>query len=235
VSNAAPRVLVIDDEIAIQRVLKPSLGAAGFDVSSAETGGEALRAVAQNEPDLIILDLGLPDMDGKDVIASLREWTDAPILVLSARHDETERIAALDTGADDYVPKPFHMGELQARLRAALRHRQRSQTGASTFASGGLAIDFAQRRVTLAGEDIKLTRKEFDLLRTLAQHAGQVVTHKQLLAAGWGGAVSDTQFVRVYVGQLRQKLEKDPSAPRLILSEPGVGYRLVGDDERALS
>jgi two-component system KDP operon response regulator KdpE len=155
--------------------------------------------------------------------------------VLSARHDETERIAALDIGADDYVPKPFHMGELQARLRAALRHRQRSQAGASTFASGGLAIDFAQRRVTLAGEDIKLTRKEFDLLRTLAQHAGQVVTHKQLLAAGWGGAVSDTQFVRVYVGQLRQKLEKDPSAPRLILSEPGVGYRLVGDDERALS
>jgi two-component system KDP operon response regulator KdpE len=224
--------LLIDDEPPILRVLKPSLAAAGYEVASAETGARAISLVAQDAPDVIILDLGLPDMDGKDVIVSLREWTSAPIIVLSARHDETERIAALDSGADDYVTKPFHMGELQARLRAALRHQQRRQAGTSTFSAGGLEIDFVQRRVSVGDVEIKLTRKEFDLLRALAQHAGQVVTHQQLLAAGWGGAVTDTQFVRVYVGQLRQKLEEDPSAPRLILSEPGVGYRLVADDDR---
>jgi two-component system KDP operon response regulator KdpE len=231
-SENGPRVLVIDDEPPILRVLKPSLAAAGFEVSSAVTGAGALASVAQDVPDLIILDLGLPDMDGKELIASLREWTEAPVIVLSARHDETERIAALDIGADDYVTKPFHMGELQARLRAALRHRQRRQADSSTFVSGDLSIDFANRRVTIGGAEVKLTRKEFDLLRALAQHAGQVVTHKQLLAAGWGGTVTDTQFVRVYVGQLRQKIEEDASAPRLIVSEPGVGYRLVADEDR---
>lgn len=227
-SEAPPHVLLIDDEAPIVRVLTSSLTAAGYRVSSAGAGAAALAMIAQRAPDVIVLDLGLPDMDGKEIIAKLREWSDAPILVLSARHDETERIAALDEGADDYVTKPFHMGELQARLRAALRHRARrdQQRG---FSSGGLVVDFERRRVTVEGQEIKLPKKEFDLLRTLAQHAGQVVTHKQLLAAGWGGAVTDTQFVRVYIGTLRQKLEADPSAPRLILTEPGIGYRLVDE------
>lgn len=227
-SEAPPHVLLIDDEAPIVRVLTSSLAAAGYRVSSAGAGAAALAVIAQTAPDVVVLDLGLPDMDGKEIIARLREWCDAPIVVLSARHDETERIAALDEGADDYVTKPFHMGELQARLRAALRHRARrdQQRG---FSSGGLVVDFERRRVTVEGQEIKLPKKEFDLLRTLAQHAGQVVTHKQLLAAGWGGAVTDTQFVRVYIGTLRQKLEADPSAPRLILTEPGIGYRLVDE------
>lgn len=220
-------ILVIDDEPSIQRVLKPSLAAAGYAVAFASTGAEALASVAQTAPDVVILDLGLPDVDGKDVIESLRQWTIAPIIVLSARHDEAERIAALDMGADDYVSKPFHMGELQARIRAALRFRHRRQ--ASALASSDLQIDFENRSVCVSGQAVKLTRKEFDLLQTLARHAGQVVTHKQLLAAGWGGTVTDTQFVRVYVGQLRQKIEADPSAPRLIVTESGIGYRLVVD------
>jgi two-component system KDP operon response regulator KdpE len=228
-NDAAPSILVVDDEPSIQRVLKPSLAAAGYQVSVADTGTEALSQVAHTIPDVILLDLGLPDMDGKDVIVSLRSWTVAPIIVLSARHDESERIAALDVGADDYVIKPFHIGELQARVRAALRYRQRRQAAQTTFSVGGLHIDYVQRSVTVLGQPIKLTRKEYDLLRTLAQHAGQVVTHKQLLAAGWGGAVTDTQFVRVYIGQLRQKIEEDPSTPRLVLTESGVGYRLIGD------
>lgn len=225
-SDAAPQVLLVDDEQAIARVLHKALTAAGYRIAIAETGAQALSVVARNAPELIVLDLGLPDMDGKDVIAALREWTEAPILVLSARHDETERIAALDVGADDFVTKPFHMGELQARLRAALRHQARRRAESTEYSCRDLSIDFIKRRVTVSGEEVKLTRKEYDLLRTLAQHAGQVVTHKQLLAAGWGAAVTDTQFVRVYVGQLRQKIEEDPSAPKLILTEPGIGYRL---------
>jgi two-component system, OmpR family, KDP operon response regulator KdpE len=226
VSEVAPQVLLVDDEQAIARVLHKALTAAGYRIAVAETGAQALSAVARNAPELIVLDLGLPDMDGKDVIAALREWTEAPILVLSARHDEAERIAALDVGADDFVTKPFHMGELQARLRAALRHQARRRAESTEYSCRDLSIDFIKRRVTVYGEEVKLTRKEYDLLRTLAQHAGQVVTHKQLLAAGWGAAVTDTQFVRVYVGQLRQKIEEDPSAPKLILTEPGIGYRL---------
>lgn len=228
-NDGVPSVLVVDDEPSIQRVLKPSLTAAGYQVSVCGTGSDALTQIAHTIPDVILLDLGLPDMDGKDVIVSLRSWTFAPIIVLSARNDENERIAALDVGADDYVIKPFHMGELQARVRAALRYRQRRQAEPTTFSAGGLYINFAQRSVTLLGQPVKLTRKEYDLLRTLAQHAGQVVTHKQLLAAGWGAAVTDTQFVRVYIGQLRQKIEEDPSTPRLVLTESGVGYRLIGD------
>ncbi len=225
-SEVAPRILLVDDEPPIARVLRSALMAAGYRISLAETGAEALSSVAQNAPEAILLDLGLPDMDGKDVIAALREWTEAPIVVLSARHDEAERIAALDIGADDFVTKPFHMGELQARLRAALRHQARRKSDQTEYAAHGLCVDFAKRRVSVDGVEIRLTRKEYDLLQTLAQHAGQVVTHKQLLAAGWGAAVTDTQFVRVYVGQLRQKIEVDSSAPRFILTEPGIGYRL---------
>ncbi|MGE0740379.1 MAG: response regulator transcription factor [Hyphomonadaceae bacterium] len=225
----APSILIIDDEAPILRILRTALKADGYQVAEAATGAEALSLVAQHTPDVIVLDLGLPDMDGKEIIQKLREWCEAPIVVLSARHDETERIAALDEGADDYVTKPFHMGELQARLRAALRGRARRDS-LKHFRSGGLEIDFDARRVSIEGQEIKLARKEFDLLRTLAQHAGQVVTHKQLLAAGWGGTNTDTQFVRVYIGQIRQKIEADPSAPKLILTEPSIGYRLIEVD-----
>jgi two-component system KDP operon response regulator KdpE len=225
-----PRVLIVDDEPPIIRVLKPSLMACGYEVLIADTGAAALIQIAQTQPDVIILDLGLPDMDGKRVIEQMREWSEAPIIVLSARHEADERIASLDIGADDYVTKPFHMGELQARLRTALRRRQRRLSEQSTYAACGLEIDFAKRRVMIEGDEIKLTRKEYDLLRTLAQHAGQVVTHKQLLTAGWGTAVTDTQFVRVFVGQLRQKLEVDSTRPTLILTEPGIGYRLRTDE-----
>jgi two-component system KDP operon response regulator KdpE len=233
-TRSKPRILIIDDELPIVRVLRPTLITSGFDVVSAASASEALQMVGQSPPDVILLDLGLPDLDGKQVIQSLRSWTKTPIVVLSARHDEDERIAALDLGADDYVTKPFHMGELQARLRTALRHAERREHGASIFSGQGLEVDFRNRVVRIMGEEVRLTRKEYDLLSCLARHAGQVVTHKQLLAAGWGGAVSDTQFVRVYVGQIRQKLEADPSAPELILTEPGIGYRLRVDDWSSL-
>ena len=229
-----PRVLVIDDELPILRVLKSTLVTSGLDVMTAPSAAAALQAVAQSVADVIVLDLGLPDMDGKQVIQALREWTKAPIVVLSARHDEEERIAALDLGADDYITKPFHMGELQARLRTALRHAERQSRDASTYSGRGLDIDFERRVVRVLRQEVDLTAKEYDLLSCLARHAGQIVTHKQLLAAGWGGTISDTQFVRVYIGQIRQKLEADPGAPDLILTVPGIGYRLRTDDERSL-
>ncbi|WP_300212588.1 response regulator transcription factor [Bradyrhizobium sp.] len=227
-------MLVIDDELPILRVLKSTLASSGFNVMTVPSGAAALQTVAQSVADVIVLDLGLPDMDGKEVIQALREWTKAPIVVLSARHDEEERIAALDLGADDYITKPFHMGELQARLRTALRHAQRQTRDASTYSGRGLEVDFDRRVVKVLKQEIDLTAKEYDLLTCLARHAGQVVTHKQLLAAGWGGTVTDTQFVRVYIGQIRQKLEADPSAPDLILTEPGIGYRLRTDEEQSL-
>jgi two-component system KDP operon response regulator KdpE len=227
-SATVPRVMIVDDEAPILRVLRPSLAAAGYEVIEAENGRDALARVAQQVPDVVVLDLGLPDMDGKDVILALRKWTQVPIIVLSAREAEAERIAALDTGADDYVVKPFHTGELLARVRAALRHRQ-TRAELATYSGNGLEINFESRRVAIGGIEVHLTRKEYDLLRTLARHAGQVVTHKQLLAAAWGGSVTDTQFVRVYIGQVRQKIERDPSNPRLILTEAGIGYRLAAD------
>ncbi|HST27899.1 MAG TPA: response regulator transcription factor [Rudaea sp.] len=222
------RVMIVDDEAPILRVLRPSLAAAGYEVVEADNGRDALARAAQQIPDVVVLDLGLPDMDGKDVILALRKWTQVPIIVLSAREAEAERIAALDTGADDYVVKPFHTGELLARVRAALRHRQ-SRAELVAYSGNGLDINFESRRVAIGGIEVHLTRKEYDLLRTLARHAGQVVTHKQLLAAAWGGSVTDTQFVRVYIGQVRQKIERDPSNPRLILTEAGIGYRLAAD------
>ncbi len=229
-SDAGARVLIVDDEPAILRILKSTLKAAGHQVETAETGSEAVRLVARQSPDLILLDLGLPDLDGKDVLQSIRAWTLVPIVVLSARHDETERIAALDLGADDYVTKPFHMGELQARIRTALRRAARREDSPVGYAVRDLQIDFERRLVRVRGQDVRLTRKEFDLLACLARQGGQIVTHKQLLAAGWGPGVTDTQFARVYIGQIRQKLEGDPSAPGYILTESGIGYRLVADD-----
>lgn len=222
------RVLVIDDEPAIHRFLKPALEVNEYEVVSAETAGEGLRRIAADAPDVVVLDLGLPDMDGKEVISRVRGWSDVPIIVLSARDREAEKIAALDLGADDFVNKPFGMGEFMARLRTALRHRMQRKGETPLVSVGGLEIDVPRHRVTWQDEDVSLSPKEFDLLAFLASHAGKVVTHKQILTAVWGAAhENDTQYLRVYVGQLRQKIEPNPSDPRFILTEPGIGYRLA--------
>lgn len=221
------RVLVVDDEAPIQRFLRPALLASGYDVLSAENGAEALRLIATSAPDVIVLDLGLPDMDGKDVLAQARHFCKSPVIVLSARDQETEKIAALDLGADDYVEKPFAIGEFLARLRTALRHASPERAAAPRFEADGLVVDLEKRRVLKDGQPVKLTPKEFDLLAALVRHAGRVVTHRQILAAVWGPAhADDTQYLRVFVGQLRGKIETSPDSPRLILTEPGIGYRL---------
>jgi len=226
------RVLVVDDEPTIHRFLTPVLVAHDYEVLRADTGGDALRLMAADPPDVVVLDLGLPDLDGKDVIARVRAWSDIPIVVLSDREREAEKIAALDLGADDFVNKPFGVGELIARLRVALRHRMQRSGETPVVQVGGLEIDVARRRVTRNGQEIKLTPREFDLLSVLARHAGKVVTHKQILGAVWGPAHEhDTQYLRTYVGQLRQKVEPDPSDPSVILTEPGIGYRLAEPSE----
>lgn len=223
------RVLVVDDEPAILRFLQPALEANGFEVVAAATAAEALKRIAGGRPEIVVLDLGLPDGDGKDVIRQVRQWSEVPIVVLSAREREAEKIEALDLGADDFVNKPFGVGELMARLRAALRHRAQRHGETPLVSVGDVEIDTVRHRVTRAGQEIKLTRKEFDLLAYLARHAGKVMTHRQLLSTVWGPAhVDDTQYLRVYVGQLRQKLEADPDDPKLILTELGIGYRLAG-------
>ncbi|MCF3641764.1 response regulator [Rhizobium sp. TRM95111] len=225
------RILVVDDEPQIQRFLRPALGAAGYDVVEAATGGDALKMVATTAPDVVILDLGLPDMDGKEVIAGIRGWSEIPIIILSARDRESEKIEALDLGADDYIEKPFGIGELTARIRTALRHRIRAEAGATQFLADGLSVDTVRRSVSRDGEAVKLTPKEYDLLITLARHAGRVVTHRTLLSSVWGPAhAEDLHYLRVFVGQLRQKIEADPSEPRIVRTEPGVGYRFVGDE-----
>lgn len=222
------RILVVDDEPQIQRFLKPSLTAAGYEVVEAGTGAEALKAVATQAPDLVILDLGLPDIDGKEVIASLRGWSDIPIVILSARDRETEKIAALDLGADDYVEKPFGIGELTARIRTALRHHGRRDAIPTVMEVDGLTIDPVKRLVSRAGETVHLTPKEYDLLLLLARHTGRVVTHRTLLTSVWGPAHGDDlHYLRVFIGQLRQKIEQDPTQPRIVRTEPGVGYRMA--------
>ena len=222
------RILVVDDEPQIQRFLKPSLSAAGYEVVEAGTGAEALKAVATQAPDLVILDLGLPDMDGKEVIASLRGWSDIPIVILSARDRESEKIAALDLGADDYVEKPFGIGELTARIRTALRHRGRRDAIPTVMEVDGLTIDPVKRLVSRGGETVHLTPKEYDLLLLLARHTGRVVTHRTLLTSVWGAAHGDDlHYLRVFIGQLRQKIERDPTQPRIVRTEPGVGYRMA--------
>jgi two-component system, OmpR family, KDP operon response regulator KdpE len=221
------RVLVVDDEEPIQRFLRPALQASGYEVLSAETGAEAPRLIATAAPDVIVLDLGLPDMDGKEVLVQARQFCHSPIIVLSARDRETEKIAALDLGADDYVEKPFAIGEFLARLRTALRHASPDRTAPPRYEADGLLVDLERRRVIRDGQPVKLTPKEFELLAVLVRHAGRVVTHRQILAAVWGPAhADDTQYLRVFVGQLRGKIEPSPEAPRLILTEPGIGYRL---------
>lgn len=226
--SSGARILVVDDEPQIQRFLKPALTAAGYYVVEAATGGEALKAVATAAPDLVILDLGLPDMDGKDVIASLRGWSTLPILILSARDRESEKIAALDLGADDYIEKPFGIGELTARIRTALRHRGQTEALPQVLETDGLVIDTIRRTVSRDGSEIRLTPKEYDLLALLSRHAGRVVTHRILLTSVWGPAHGDDlQYLRVFIGQLRQKIERDPAAPAILRTEPGVGYRLL--------
>jgi two-component system KDP operon response regulator KdpE len=226
------RVLVVDDEPAIHRFLTPALVANAYDVLKAETGTEGLRRIAADAPDVVVLDLGLPDMDGKEVIGRVREWSEVPIVVLSARDREAEKIAALDQGADDFVNKPFGVGELMARLRAALRHRMQKSGGTPVVTIGRLEIDVPRRKVVRDGVEVKLTPKEFDLLALLARHAGKVVTHKQILNAVWGPAhEADTQYLRVYIGQLRQKVERDQAEPSVILTEPGIGYRVAEPED----
>ena len=227
---AKPRVLIVDDEPQILRFLRPSLGAAGYEVIEAHDGAGALKRAAADAPDVIVLDLGLPDRDGKDVIRSIRAWSKVPIVILSARDREAEKIEALDLGADDYVNKPVGVGELMARLRTALRHRAQDAGEISVYRSGALTVDVPAHRVSVDGREVHLTPREFGLLSLLVRHAGKVVTHHQLLTAVWGPAHSeDTQYLRVYVGQLREKLEKDANEAQLILTEPGVGYRLRTD------
>ena len=222
------RVLIVDDEPQIQRLLKVALTAAGFETLTAATAAEALHAAAVSAPDVILLDLGLPDRDGKEVLRDLRAFSQIPVVVLSARDREAEKIEALDLGADDYVEKPFGVGELIARLRVALRHGARETPAPPVLAFDGLRIDFERRLVSREDAAIRLTPKEYDLLSLLARNAGRVLTHRQILAAVWGPAhVEDIQYLRVLMGQLRAKIEPDPSQPALVRTEPGVGYRMA--------
>jgi two-component system, OmpR family, KDP operon response regulator KdpE len=234
-SEPAIRVLIVDDEPQIRRFLRASLGARQFVIIEAATGQEAILQATEQKPDILVLDLGLPDMDGLEVIRRVREWSQVPIIILSVRDREADKIAALDAGADDYVTKPFGMGELLARIRAALRHRLADQVAEPVFRSGGLIVDLAKRQVSVDGREVRLTPNEYDLLRVLVVNAGKVVTHQHLLREVWGPSETDqTHYVRVYVGQLRQKIEADSSRPQYILTEPGVGYRLrASEDEVA--
>ena len=232
-----PRVLVIDDEPQIHRFLRAALQADGFEPLRADTGAEGLREIARTAPDAVVLDLGLPDMDGKQVLIKAREFYHEPIIILSARDRETEKIEALDLGANDYVEKPFGVGELLARLRAALRQRSHAAEPPPTIIrTGPLSIDFPRRLVMRGDKLVHLSPKEYDLLAKLALNAGKVMQHRDLLIAVWGPAhVDDTQYLRVFVGQLRQKIEGDPAEPQIILTEPGIGYRFVTDDMLRIS
>ena len=224
-------VLIVDDDRPIRRFLRAGLESEGHTLLEAATGQEAITQAATRAPDLILLDLGLPDLDGLEVLKRIREWSAMPIIVLTARGQEGDKIRALDSGADDYVTKPFAMGELRARIRAALRHRARTAGGESeAVESGDLVVDLARRRVTVGGEEVRLTPIEYRLLVMLARHAGRVLTHETLLREVWGpGYTTQTHYLRVYMAQLRHKLERDPTRPRLLLTEPGIGYRLRED------
>jgi two-component system KDP operon response regulator KdpE len=221
------RILVVDDEPQIRRFLKPALMAVDYDVIQAVSVAEAKRAIATQAPDAVVLDLGLPDGDGKDVIVAVRAFSNVPIIVLSARDRESEKIEALDLGADDYVEKPFGIGELLARIRTALRHKEPAKKLPEILSIGPLTIDDAAHRVAFDGQGIHLTPKEYDLLLLLARNAGRVLTHRQILSQIWGPAhAGDVQYLRVLVGQLRAKIDMDPRQPTLIQNETGIGYRL---------
>ncbi len=224
-------VLVVDDEPQIRKFLSISLGAQGYTVIEAARGDEGVRKCALEQPSVVILDLGLPDLDGRDVIARIREWSDVPIIVLSVRAQENEKVRALDAGANDYVQKPFGIAELMARIRVALRAKPGEGGDCSRVDLDGLTVDLAARRVILDGEEIKLTRKEFDILKLLAKNAGRILTHQFILRTLWGPAQEhETHYLRIYIGHLRQKLRDDPAHPRFIETEPGVGYRLISRD-----
>lgn len=233
-TGEAGRILVVDDESQIRKFLRISLEAHGYAVVEAIRGADGVAKCATERPDLVVLDLGLPDEDGKSVVRRIREWSQVPILVLSVRQSEAEKVASLDAGADDYVVKPFGIAELLARVRALLRKRGGDGHDAghdAIIAVGELTVDIARHQVTVAGEPVRLTRKEFDLLRVLARNAGRIVTHRQLLGEVWGKAhEDDTHYLRVFIGQLRQKLGDDPAQPRFIMNEPGVGYRLLAPE-----
>ena len=224
------RILVVDDEPQIQRFLKLGLTAGGFAVSTATTAAEAIKAIATSAPDLVLLDLGLPDLDGKDVIRQARAFSTVPIIIVSARDREAEKIEALDLGADDYVNKPFGIGELLARIRTALRHHDPAGHSAVVLSHGQITVDIAQHHASKNGTSLKLTPKEFDLLALLMRNPGRVLTHRQILTSVWGPAhAEDMQYLRVLIGQLRGKLEDDQANPRFIQTEPGIGYRIAPD------
>jgi two-component system KDP operon response regulator KdpE len=225
-----PRVLVVDDEPQILRFLRPGLTAGDFDVITATTGAEAVKQAATKAPDVIVLDLGLPDKDGKDVIREIRAWSKVPIIVLSARDRESEKIDSLDLGADDYVNKPFGIGELMARIRASLRNRQQAEHITKEFRVGRIVVDTLKHSVEKDGKSVHLTPKEFDLLLLLVRNSDRVLTHRQILVAVWGPAhTHDVQYLRVFIGQLRQKIEGNPADPELVLTESGIGYRFNGE------
>jgi two-component system, OmpR family, KDP operon response regulator KdpE len=227
VSGAGFSILIVDDEAQIQRFLRHALEAAGYRVLLADRAATALRIMGTDEPDLVVLDLGLPDLDGKTVLGQLRQTSEVPVIVLSAREDENEKIAALDLGANDYVEKPFGIGELLARVRANLRPKRLGAAHDDITTLGTLMIDRAAHRVVRNGETIKLTPTEFELLNLLALHVGRVLTHRQILTKVWGPAhAEDVAYLRVFIGQLRQKIEDNPAEPVLIVTEPGVGYRV---------
>jgi two-component system, OmpR family, KDP operon response regulator KdpE len=228
-----PLVLVVDDEAPIRRFLHAALAGHGFRYAEAATAAEALEKVIALKPDVVLLDLGLPDRDGLELLHELRGWSSVPVVVLSARDREPDKVTALDHGADDYLSKPFGVSELLARLRVALRHSAAAGAGGAppVFVNGDLSVDLAARRVTVAGRQVHLTPHEFKLLALLVKHAGKVLTHRQLLRDVWGPEYGDeNHYVRVYMAQLRRKLEADPARPRWLQTEPGVGYRLRVDD-----
>jgi two-component system, OmpR family, KDP operon response regulator KdpE len=228
---AGPRVLVVEDEPPIRQLLRRSLETHGFQVIEAGSAATGIALCAESDPDLVILDLGLPDRDGRELIAEVRGWSRVPILVVSGRVSTAEKVRTLDLGGSDYVVKPFSMPELLARVRALLRDRPRAREEAPVHRIGALELDVARRRVQLAGSTVRLSRKEFELLRVLVTHVGRVVTHKQLLHEIWGRVhETDVQYLRVYVGQLRRKLGDDPAAPSFIANEQGVGYRFIESD-----
>ena len=231
-SESSSLVLVIEDEPQIRRFLRATLSAHGYRLVEAATAQEGLMHAATRQPEIVILDLGLPDLDGLELTRRLREWSTVPIIVLSARGQESDKIAALDAGADDYLTKPFGVGELLARMRVALRHTARTtqESGDAVFTVGDLRVDLARRQVYVANQEVHLTPIEYKLLTTLVRYAGKMVTHHQLLREVWGpGASSETHYLRVYMGQLRHKLEANPARPRYLVTESGVGYRLRTD------
>ena len=227
-NDASPIVLVVDDEVQIRRFLRTGFELNGFVVHEAATGAEAIRGATLRPIDIVIVDLGLPDMDGSEVVERIRSWSNVPIIVLSVRSSEAQKVQVLEAGADDYVVKPFGMAELLARVRVALRRQSRASTGEPTVVVGPLTIDLAARAVTLNGQRLTLTPKEYRLLQVLAQHAGNVVTHQHLLKEVWVSIhVHDTHYLRIFVRKLRQKIEPNPDMPRILMTELGVGYRLA--------